>query len=269
MSALDPQIRSRLYLRAVFPRIVDLCHYDGKTRDRVASVGSFRIRIIVRNGLTQAIRVDTVAPSSLSKSDSTEVTLALANAGQLNALFSGKGFSLPIPIKGIFRLRALSAFKAISKRLESILLFEDSVADDPRGPELFARISLYTVIAAATELALHEPFSREQAIHFPSGLVTIEVAETDICVWFEKTIDSVSFGIGEPPRAPDAKLEIGSLQIANTLLADRLDSIAAIGRGDLRISGLIPLIDGLGGLMERVSLYLRGTTDFSRQPQSP
>jgi hypothetical protein len=42
-------------------------------------------------------------------------------------------------------------------------------------------------------------------------------------------------------------------------MRDEVDTMAAIGAGDMRIDGLIPLADGLNVVMERLRVYLQPT----------
>jgi hypothetical protein len=45
--------------------------------------------------------------------------------------------------------------------------------------------------------------------------------------------------------------------VAYAAMRDEIDSMAAVGAGEIRIDGLIPLADGLNFVMERMRVYLQ------------
>jgi hypothetical protein len=55
---------------------------------------------------------------------------------------------------------------------------------------------------------------------------------------------------------PSANLDINGVDTAADLLADRLDQFAALGGGELKASGLLPLIDEFNALLDRVGKFL-------------
>ena len=49
------------------------------------------------------------------------------------------------------------------------------------------------------------------------------------------------------------------LQTANAFLHGKLDTFAAVARGDIEIWGQIPKVDALALVLERIPVYLPGT----------
>jgi hypothetical protein len=47
------------------------------------------------------------------------------------------------------------------------------------------------------------------------------------------------------------------MDVAYAAMRDEIDSMAAVGTGEIRIDGLIPLADGLNFVMERLRVYLQ------------
>ena len=51
-------------------------------------------------------------------------------------------------------------------------------------------------------------------------------------------------------------MEFGSLQIARDLFDGRVNSLACVGTGDIRMGGMISMIDNMNRILDRVALYL-------------
>jgi hypothetical protein len=47
------------------------------------------------------------------------------------------------------------------------------------------------------------------------------------------------------------------MDIAYAAMRDEIDSMAAVGNGQIKVDGLIPLADGLNFVMERLRVYLQ------------
>lgn len=48
----------------------------------------------------------------------------------------------------------------------------------------------------------------------------------------------------------------GDLRVARDLFDGRINAIAAVGMGQVRISGMISQVDNINRILDRVSLYL-------------
>jgi hypothetical protein len=55
---------------------------------------------------------------------------------------------------------------------------------------------------------------------------------------------------------PTANLDIDGVDMAAGVLAGSVDTFAAVGREDLRATGLLSLIDELNALLDRVGHFL-------------
>jgi hypothetical protein len=76
-------------------------------------------------------------------------------------------------------------------------------------------------------------------------------------VWFEHGAAACPAGWGEPPRRPDVRITFGDVDIAFSALREEIDTLAAVGGGQIKVEGLVPLADGLNLVMQRLGLYLK------------
>ena len=104
------------------------------------------------------------------------------------------------------------------------------------------------------EVAEHDPEMRPVVEHLPNGTIEIRVKEGP-AVHASIKDGIFSPGIG-PAEKPNAVLEIQDLETAWKMLQGDLDLFAAVGSSRIKIRGLVPLLDGINPLLDRLSLYL-------------
>ena len=66
----------------------------------------------------------------------------------------------------------------------------------------------------------------------------------------------MEWGRGEPPVAPDVRIEFRDADVALLAMDGRIDQLAASVTGEISVRGMIPLADALAQVMERVSVIL-------------
>ena len=58
------------------------------------------------------------------------------------------------------------------------------------------------------------------------------------------------------PENPTAVMEFGSMEIARELFDGTRNAMASIGTGDIRVSGMMLMLDNMNRILDRVALYL-------------
>lgn len=259
MSANHESILCNLHLHAVLSAMEDLLRVDEATRNEAPQ---FSLCMSVAGGPSAKLNYHggscTHEPNPTSGAD---IVLKFLSPSQVNATFNKKPCLPPLPIWGFHAIGNIMAFQKYSDRMEGYLRASDEdLAKDEKLREAHVRLSFGLLMAALKVLAEHEPASRKSASKAPDGIVQFTIPGAEISAWIEKSSQGgkLAFhnGRGEPPRTADARVEFDSIETALELLKSRLDIMAAVGLGKMKISGLIPLIDSLGLIMDRVPLYL-------------
>ena len=62
--------------------------------------------------------------------------------------------------------------------------------------------------------------------------------------------------IKDAPQQASATMEFGSMNIARDLFEGRCNSLYCIGVGEVRLKGMLGMIDNLNRILDRVGLYL-------------
>ena len=51
-------------------------------------------------------------------------------------------------------------------------------------------------------------------------------------------------------------MKFGSVEIARNLFEGKINAVASIGTGDVRMNGMISMLDNVNRILDRVGLYL-------------
>ena len=254
----DPAVLSRLYLSAVLPCLTDLAEQDGAVVD---DLGQLRASIVflILGGPAATMRLQSghIAWENGCGRNPSVILLFLGDR-HLNAFFSGKKWAAPLPVWGCWRVGLLARFSKLAQRLEAVLDGAPQVLNSAAGRRLHARLSLITAGLALHALAEGDATARTILCSLPPGLASFTIAGEPRCtVWFDHGSADNQVGWGDPPRRPDVCIVFADIATAYGALRQEIDTLAAVGSGQIRVEGLVPLADGLNVAMERLRVYLK------------
>ncbi|MCX7116615.1 MAG: hypothetical protein NTW94_01650 [Legionellales bacterium] len=250
-SPISSKALAHLFLYAVLPAFSELVRLDPEARERMTPWNiTLSMGIIRKNAVTLHIKNGDMIfyPNCLTKTD---VTFLFLSEKHLNAFFNGNPWALPLVTRGLWRIRFLSDFSKLAKRLN--LFLEDNTSKCP----IYTQLAFFIGGLGLVSLATLDSFSIALLKKLPPGLAEFSIEHPSIPpLWFEHDQASVRAGQGPPPRKPDVRLRFTTLEIANGAIRNDIDTMAAIGAQRICVEGLTPLAEGLGVMMERLQVYL-------------
>jgi hypothetical protein len=256
--AASPAVLSRLYLGAVLPCLTDLAEQDPVARAILGDVkGSIVLRILSGPAATVCLQRGQIAWENGCGRVPSLILLFLTDR-HLNAFFSGKKWAVPIPVWGGWRAGLLARFAKLAERLEAVLNGDALVLSTSAGRRLHARLSLMTAGLGLHALAEGDKVARQALRSLPPGLASFTIeGEQGATVWFDHGSADYAAGWGEPPRRPEVRIAFADVDTAFGALRDEIDTLAAVGCGQIKVDGLVPLADGLNFVMHRLRIYLQ------------
>ena len=254
--SLHRKIKARLFLNAVLPAFEDLLHYSERAQS-ILSGRDFSLRFQTSSGLKSTLQFNNQACQFIKTGlPSSDIVLHFLTEEQLNNEFENKGFRIPLPIKGASRFKDIKVFKALSAELETSLRPDDTRLADPTFHDFHVALQLGIALRAVIELTLHEPRSKRIMADTPEGIAYFCVGAEGYGAWLEWRNGSITAGKGPPEQQPDVSVTFADADTALKAVGNRIDVMAAIGLGDIQVTGLIPLADALGYIFERIPLYI-------------
>lgn len=182
-----------------------------------------------------------------------DIKLPFSGVKKFNGMIDGT--VTPIPSRGFTKIKFL--LKDFTKLTDILTRYLRASEQDLEDPEFFEKstvLMFYTIVSAISQIGNHDSISRASASYMQDGIIRVAVAGgpvASICVKDHRLVT-----VKKAPKHPDASMEFGSMQIARALFDGKVNSLACVGTGDIRMSGMITMIDNMNRILDRVGLYL-------------
>jgi len=187
--------------------------------------------------------------------NSANAILTFLTPSHLNRTFQKAGrVAPPFTLRGLFHLELTKKFETLMERAESYLKPNGSRADQQ---EIRAAMLLRLTAGAVRALTMNDEAVQDEIEHIPAGLATLRIGSGDgPQIWIDTASRPWRSAGGPPPETPDVVIEFRDPSIAIAAFDDQLDAGVAVGNGDIRVEGWIPLADALNHLLEQLQPYL-------------
>lgn len=248
-------IKAHLNLYAVLQNLEELVRLDHEMAELVRT-WDVALQFSVRGGPSAYVEFrDGVCRHGRGVHANPNIKLYFLSPDHLNRMFEGRG--TPIPLSGFRRLGFLrKEFAQLTDRLARYLKPENGAGKNNGFLSVNTTLTMSTGIHAVRELALLDPVCQKLAASTPPGAVQIEILPDGPCM-------SVTFGPGQVEvlksavQKPMARMTFKDMHVANALLTGKLDAFLAVAEGDVKLCGVLPMIDNLNLMLDRVEQYLR------------
>lgn len=249
------KILARLNLHAVLPLLEEVVAEDIEARELVRGwnaviqfsvIGGPAAHLVFTNGRLEVKRGRYRWPT---------VAFTLTSSAALNKMFSGSGFAIPLVWKGFWHPVMLSRFMKLTKRLDAYMKADYTEGSrDSDGFDLALKLFLYAAIFGIKELGENDPDVSQIVAALPDGMAEMRVLPDGPVAHISVRNGRFSPARGKATGA-SVYMEFRDGRVAMELFQGRLDAMAAIGRCDIVLRGLIPLVDGLSAIMDRLGTY--------------
>ncbi len=121
------------------------------------------------------------------------------------------------------------------------------------GPEVKVAVGLRSGLAAAEVYGRDDAKCADALARESPGCVVFSVDDAEVSAWFRVDPDGFRSGGGEPTQGASARVAFRDLEVALRAVETGLDPLAAPVRGEVRVSGRIPLAEAVGYVADRAS----------------
>lgn len=251
-------IQVRLFLHAVLPALDNVIKASAKARALLDTPGKrFSVCFKTRSGVSASYFFTANGCEYLASSGSTAgIELLFWSDSQAAATFLEKPALPPIPLKGITGLRHMKTFTALTEEMRVWLKPDQAHLAEESFRQVFVPMTLQLALRAVAQLGRFERRSAELVASGPQGLAAFQLGESGEPAWINLSTNHMECGHGELPREPDVRVIFRDSVVATQALLNQVDSLAAVGLGQIEVHGIAPLADHLNYLMERVQPFI-------------
>ncbi|MBN2310934.1 MAG: hypothetical protein JXR94_18310 [Candidatus Hydrogenedentes bacterium] len=248
-------LKANLNVYAVLQNLEDLVRLDGEM-GRLTQDWHEVVQFLVRGGPKAYVSFSGgTCRHGRGRHERPTIKLYYPSAGYLNRAFLGA--ATPIPVKGLTKLEFLkNGFTELTDRLTFYLKPTPELLQDAGYRKLNTILTLQTALFAVGELAACEPRSRLIAAGIADGVVQVEVLPDGPRMHLVFEGGAVTVAKGPAVCKPLATMVFRSESAANAVLNGHLDTFCAVAEGELEVRGILPMVDDIGRILDRVRLYL-------------
>lgn len=248
----DETTMAYINLYAVLGTLENLCRIDEEAKaliqDKKISVG-----FAVTGGPSATLCFDHGSCVLKNGTEHCDIRLPFSSVKKFNGMIDGT--VTPIPSKGFTKIGfLLKDFVRLTDILTRYLRASEEDLQDPEFYEKSTILMFYTIASAISQIGNHDKVSRTSASYMSDGIIKLSIAggpAAAICVKNHKLMT-----VKKVPKTPDARMEFGSIRTARDLFDGKINSLACIGTGEIRMGGMISMLDNMNRILDRVGLYL-------------
>ena len=245
--------KAYINLNGVLRCLPYVCALDQTARELIRGQ-NLTIQFKVRNGpIARLVFENGVCKFEKGKGRS-QIKLNFSSPEHLNRMMEGK--ANPSISKGLLKIGFLTkTFMQLTKRLEYYLKPDSALLEDPAFRRINTILTFYVAFHSLAEVGMHDPVGVQVMKHAKRGVLAAAIEQTDVLVRLKLSPGNIEVAAVDED-SPACKLRFTSVDKAYEVLSGKLDFLTAIGFGDVRMEGFMPVMQTVEHILPMVNTYL-------------
>jgi hypothetical protein len=246
--------KAYINLKGVLRALVYLCELDAEASDIIKGA-DITVQFSVKNGPAARLKFKDGKCSFEDGKGKNNISLYFSSPEKFNNMVDGKGN--PSIHKGFTKLGfLLKNFTKLTKRMEYFLKPAPDTIQDTKFKEINTLLTFYTAFNSVAEIGMHDPVGMK---------VIQKAANGQLCACIENTPHMVRVKVDKAymkpidisDGSPEIYLTFADLKKTDDILNGKSDFLTAIGSGDVKMTGYIPVMMSVEHLVPRLAVYLK------------
>ena len=246
-------VLARCNLYAVLGAIPHLLYLDPEAAALVRGK-NIRVGFSIKNGPKATLVFKDGQAEMVKGVEKCSIKLWFPSADKFNAMIDGKGS--PIPVSGFQHIGfLLGAFTKLTDLLSSYLRPEPERLSDPVFFERSTTLMLYVVGRAIVQIGNHDKVGMFSASNITDGKIKLGIGDS-LSVAIHCKDSHLMFNPFPNDCGVTSQMVFTDLKTARDLFDGNVNAIAAVGMGQVRVSGMVSQVDNINRILDRVAIYL-------------
>lgn len=250
----DQLAKAYINMKGVLRALTYLCDLDHEARELIKGT-DITMQFSVRHGPAARLVFKDGKCAFYDGKGKSNIILSFSSPEKFNNMMEGKGN--PTILKGLTKISfLLKTFTILTKRLEYFLKPGPDTVQDETYTAINTLLTFYTAFNSLAEIGMHDPLGIQIMQKSGSG---------QLCVSIENTSHAVRLKVGKgnirtmdnSDGSPEMHMIFSNLEKTNDVLNGKSDFITAIGLGDVKLKGYIPVMMSVEHLVPRLATYLK------------
>ena len=184
---------------------------------------------------------------------SPKIKIPFSSPEKFNGMIDGT--VTPIPSKGLVHVGfLLKKFMPLTDILTKYLRATEEDLKDEAFFRTSTELMLYVIAGAVAQLGNNDPVSRASASYIPDGKMLIKINGGPSATVIAKNHKLTA--VHGPCEDYRSYMSFADINVARDLFDGKINAVAAIGTGDVRVGGMVSQMDNINRILDRVALYL-------------
>ena len=182
------------------------------------------------------------------------IRLPFSSPEKFNGMIDGT--VTPIPTRGFTKISfLLGKFKKLTDLLECYLRPTEEQLEDPEFYKQSTAIMFRVIVSAVAQIANHDKIGQFSASNIVDGAIRMEIVGLTKAALIAKD-GKLTFS-QKVPKNIMSYMQFADVKTARDLFDGKINSVAAVGLGLVRVGGMMSQIDNVNRILSRVELYLK------------
>ncbi len=239
----------------VLGALENLCELDQKAKDILKGIKK-RVAVCfeVKNGPVCTFEFSKNGCKMTEGDKGCNCKMSFSSPEKFNALINDSRIGMPT--RGLITVLAFLAgpFSKLTDRLSEVLRPSEEALSDKEFFRLNTILTMYVILGATCALANHDSISRQSAEYTVDGDISLGIrGELSATI---NVRDHYFTAIKAPAKKPRAVMEFADLELANGLFGGKVATVNEMCKGNIRLSGMISMLDNVNRILDRVAVYL-------------
>ena len=248
----DAKTLAYINLHAILGSIPYLCELDERARELIKNE-KISLGFRVKGGPSGALCFADGKAWFADDCDSCNIILPFGGPEKFNGMIDGT--VTPIPSKGFTKIGfLLKKFMPLTDILTSYLRADEKALADPVFFEKSTLLMFRLIANAIAQIGNCDPIGRASASYIVDGTIKLAIGDEHIIGIEAK--DHVLRVLQGAPESISSFMRFENINLARDLFDGKVNAVAAVGEGKVRIGGMISQVDNVNRILDRVALYL-------------
>lgn len=250
----DEKVLARCNLFGVLGAIPTLLELDESARALVENK-TISLGFSVKDGPKGTLSFQNGVAEMREGVDSCSIKLYFASCKKFNDMIDGKGN--PLPVSGFWHIGfLLNQFIKLTDLLSKYLRPTDEDLRDETFFEKSTVLMLHVIAGAVAQVGNNDKVGKFSASNIVDGDILLSIDGAHPVSVGVRAENHRLTALHKAPTVGFSEMKFDSLTTARDLFDGRINAVAAVGMGKVRIGGMISQVDNVNRILDRVSLYL-------------
>lgn len=250
----DSKTLAYINMYGILGTLENLCELDPNARALLADQKPISIGFAVKNGpaATLYFKNGYCRMEDGCAADCT-IKIPFSSCEKFNGMIDGT--VTPVPTKGLVHINfLLKSFTALTDLLTKYLRATSEDLEDETFFETSTKLMFYLITVALAQIANHDEIGKFSADHIVDGDILMSIAGGPKATLRVKNHHMVT--IKKDMGNCRSLMEFADIRLARDLFDGKVNAVACIGEGTIKMGGMISMIDNVNRILDRVALYL-------------